>query len=477
MKLRLLALVTLISNTSAGGYNTRIAGYSPGTDVIDQGNVEQDQAAMEVNLGLMTEEGFAASKGIYEGGGNSRVIAKIILLEELTATIPKGTILSGTGGDGKVLTAATTGLNTSGSTVIKVTYSGGTCQDYNVDKSRCFAGSGTLTDGTEDYVYDSISISAGRTLQGFSSTAGDKMADEEHFRMFEKYYGVPDYADQLIQAAFEGGATSFPKKGNADFSGMDFEGKEQIIKKMSAYMNVYMYVLHKFETALVKCESAAPYDAESPIHAWDEGVAFYVGYLPGIGGMEEKGGKLVHALAETCGSDFGTTKTGERSMVNIELTKEFNAGREALNMADCKGAKRNLKTIKSLMYIPLIQGTLKYAYQTELDNTDKKAVAKGIAFMHAVVPRVNDVDKQKAKTIYNNMNTHAVSCSVAEVKEAFESVYSKLSITCAQVGGFKNLDTGEYYEGMSPCSDCDQEAKNDRCASIVNDADLREKKC
>ena len=35
MKFISLALIFLLSNASAGGYNTRISGYAPGTDVAD----------------------------------------------------------------------------------------------------------------------------------------------------------------------------------------------------------------------------------------------------------------------------------------------------------------------------------------------------------------------------------------------------------------------------------------------------------
>jgi len=474
MKLLSLALVTFISKAHAGGYHTRISGYAPGSDVVDHGNVDQDQNAMEVGLALKDAQGFEDAKMIYENGGNSKVIATVTLSGMVDGTIPKGTTFSGSGQDGLVLTAGATGTVNDGSTTIMVTYAGGTCQDYNTDKSRCLASSGSLTDGTETYDYTAVSHSAGRTLQGFSTAAGEKMAEEQQFKIFKKYYGEDDYADQLVQAAFSSEATDL-KKGNADFSNMGFVEREQLIKKMAAYMNVFMYVFHEFEAALSKCETALPLDAEAPIHAWDEGVAFYSGYLSGIDGAE--GGKMVYALAEKRGGDFGTTQTDERSLVNIALTKEFTEGREYLNMADCKSAKKSLKNIKSLMYIPLIQGTIKYAYKTELDRSDAKAVAEGIAFMHAVIARVHDADKEAAKIIYDNMNTGAEECSLAAVKGAFESVYAELGISCAQVGGYTNKDTGEYYEGMSPCSGCDAEATINKCAGLADDADLREKKC
>ena len=68
------------------------------------------------------------------------------------------------------------------------------------------------------------------------------------------YYGVWDYADQFTQAAFTGGKTTF-NLGDADFKEVGFEGKEQIINKRIASMNVLLYALHKFESTIVKCNS------------------------------------------------------------------------------------------------------------------------------------------------------------------------------------------------------------------------------
>merc|ERR1712238_496454 len=88
--------------------NTRISGYAPGTDVVDHGNIDLDQAEMEVELELKTEEGFAAAKVIYEEGGNSKVSATMTFLSGSNTKWPisPGTVLYGAG---------TTGLIVSGS--------------------------------------------------------------------------------------------------------------------------------------------------------------------------------------------------------------------------------------------------------------------------------------------------------------------------------------------------------------------------
>lgn len=81
---------------------------------------------------------------------------------------------------------------------------------------------GTLE--TINYEYEPlINNTNARTLRGFSASARDKMLEcptcpYPDFRKFYAYYGVADYADQWIMAAFTGQATSNLTNGGADFS-------------------------------------------------------------------------------------------------------------------------------------------------------------------------------------------------------------------------------------------------------------------
>ena len=68
----------------------------------------------------------------------------------------------------------------------------------------------------------------GITLQGLSTNADADMSDSDGrffkmMRRFNKYYGVPDYANKWVAAAFRNEATNFPN-GNARFTGYDGEG-------------------------------------------------------------------------------------------------------------------------------------------------------------------------------------------------------------------------------------------------------------
>ena len=56
-----------------------------------------------------------------------------------------------------------------------------------------------------------------------------------------------------------------------------------------------------------------------------------------------------------------------------------------------------------------------------------------------------------ADVIYDNLRVGARSTDFAAVKNAFESVYESIGISCADVGGLWNEALNEYYPGMEPC--------------------------
>ena len=107
--------------------------------------------------------------------------------------------------------------------------------------------------------------------------------------------------------------------------------------------------------------------------------------------------------------------------------------------------------ITAKMYVPMIQGTLRYAYKVDKLQGGEKEAAEGAVFAAAVLPRIHAANQNAAKTIYDNMRVDAPSTDFRAVKAAFESVYPQLGITCADVGGLWNEAEKKYYPGMEPC--------------------------
>merc|ERR1712166_1639392 len=265
----------------------------------------------------------------------------------------------------------------------------------------CLAASGLLNvdgiDGDLSYSYDPTTKNVNkRTIQGFSTSAEEKMYRCENcpyntYRKFREYYGFFDYADKWINAAFDGTSTSF-SNGNGNFASYGFAGKTEAIKKATAYMSIWMYVIREMEDALDDCNEGCKVEGcnDDPVHAWDEAVAFYTGSLEGGDGAGD--GNLLYALADKRCKDFRTCgdlakSTEGTSHVNQEIFRDFTLASRMLAQAKCGEARAYKESIEQMMTVPLIQGTLRYAYITSTDkNAGEKAEAEGATFAAAVLP-------------------------------------------------------------------------------------------
>merc|ERR1719236_184885 len=291
-----------------------------------------------------------------------------------------------------------------------------------------------------------------RTLAGFSTAAEGKMTGQVYYEQYKSYFGVGDYAHQRVLAGLE---------GTGICSACDEDAKEQIVKKTTAYMNVWMYVIREFEDAIDDCQANCINCNDDPVHAWDEGVAFYTGSLEGVDGSGS--GKMLHALADKRCSNFATCmmKSGKGystvpagSAVNMQLFKQFALGRDALLGGRCDDTKPIKKRIVELMSVPLVQGSLRYAYKVAKLSGGSKEFAEGAAFSAAILPLVKACDASAAKVISDNMNIDSASPMAAgfkAVKDAFESTYDCLGITCNDVGGLI-LSGMEYYDAKPSTS-------------------------
>jgi hypothetical protein len=237
------------------------------------------------------------------------------------------------------------------------------------------------------------------------------------------------------------------------------------------------------------------------VHAWDEGVAFYTGSLEGAAYGGSTAGKLVYRLAEKRCKNFGTcstehptsgtsqVNTGSSSrsspnpnpghstvtpslslsltltltQVNTELIMLFAAGRDLLQQGDCSAVRPLVNQIVSLMTVPLVQGSLRYAYKNSAAGgmASAKNAAEGATFSAAVLPLVHHCNTTSSAVVSANLkfglfpDGGAVDpmrySNFSAVKSAFEDVYACLGITCAQVGGLLDGD-GAPYPGAEACT-------------------------
>jgi hypothetical protein len=488
----------------------KIAGYPPSSKVTSHNAIDLDQAAIENALGETTID-YSLVQSIYEEGGNSKTYAEFTVPAIATALSKSDPVVGQTSGvEGQMYTSYAVGATT-----IRVAYLTSEVQATYVNckvgaledvpngvtaaasepykyQSECFQEEDlTITTSSGDVTVTPTgppTVKAGRTLQGFSTGAGAKMYETgpnggcegasdratdgcpyTDFTMYYNYYGDFDYANKFVLAAIDGANTDFTySRGDMDFTGTADVLRKECIKKGTAYMNAYMYAIREFEDAIDDCKAGCENGflgtgtncndiSMDSVHAWDEGVAFYTGSLegPDLGGSND--GKLSYRLAEkrcqnfkTCGENHDSTSG--ISYVNIELFKQMDIGAHKVLLGDCEAARPVVSKMVAIMAIPLIQGTLRYAYKVDVENLGDKEKGEGAVFAASIVPRVWSCSNTDGQTIMDNMKVNAVSTSFAAVKAAFENNYACMGITCEEVGGLWFDAESRYYSGAEPCS-------------------------
>jgi len=145
------------------------------------------------------------------------------------------------------------------------------------------------------------------------------------------------------------------------------------------------------------------------------------------------------------------------SAVNAAIMEQFKFGQYKLLSGKCVDAIPIKRRIVELMTVPLVQGSLRYAYKVDksiFKQSGSKEKAEGAAFSAAVLPRIAVCDPRAAKTIEDNMNLDSsspMSAGYTTVKQAFESTYKCLGITCEDVGGILTSTGDAYFESAEPC--------------------------
>jgi hypothetical protein len=218
-------------------------------------------------------------------------------------------------------------------------------------------------------------------------------------------------------------------------------------------MNTAMYVIRELEDALDDCASKRNDDS---VQALDEAVAFYTGSLEGTDGAGS--GVQMYALAEKRCADFKTCGTNGdqaegKAFINNVIFQQFDLMQHNLNMGLCSQARRNKEEIETNMFVPLVQGTLRYAWKKANEATaGEKEEAEGATFAAAVLPVLARCSENDADIIFNNMKPGSGNgIDYLEVKHTFERNYGCMGITCSDVGGFYDDANKMWYVGAAPC--------------------------
>ena len=250
----------------------------------------------------------------------------------------------------------------------------------------------------------------------------------------------------------------------------------EIIEKGTAVLSVGMNVLRELEYAAYQCEECTKKDngdddndchsQTAAINALDQAVAFYHG----------QDDNFFHMLANKRGSNFGTcdgrNKWEGEAKVNAKVFGDFNHMQEYLQEGNCAGAREKVNEITKQMWVPLIQGNLRYAWMLSDQNPDSYITSKGHQAMGAIyaagiLPLIYECDEKAADVIYRNMKVRdtGVIDDFSSIKAAFESCYHFLGITCADVGALNS--TSHLTNACNDKELSDGESSSSRKGALV----------
>jgi hypothetical protein len=425
-----------------------MAGYTPPTDVTDHANIDLDMTAINDAMG---DGDYATANDIYNNGANSVKGSGYRTLAGFSKTL--------TGEDEWQMGATYWGEDTYADGIVSDALSGG-IYTYMYQRS---AGS-CYSPGVSCNVEESACTSGYYYNPGYPSS----------------YSGVCHCQVNCTAT----GTQSQYYDGVLLSTNLTNTQRSQIVSKGVAYINAAIYSLHELYSAIEQCTiyvaDTAGYTntwPEKALHYWDEGWAFYAGSQQETGSTST--GDLAYELAEKRCSDFntcgsagyvegvdGNQGSGARpSLANRNMLALYNYGlvqiANAASAADCTALTTTKDEIVKQMVIPLIQGTIKYAYKSDPlggasddDSSNLKSLAEAWAFGAALIPFLNDVSYTAPSVVFTNLHVAlgsagAVPDGYAAVKTAIEGTYSSLGITCADVGEYYGMVDDSNYVACS----------------------------
>eukprot|EP00547_Thalassionema_nitzschioides_P018160 CAMPEP_0194239472 /NCGR_PEP_ID=MMETSP0158-20130606/5916_1 /TAXON_ID=33649 /ORGANISM="Thalassionema nitzschioides, Strain L26-B" /LENGTH=2221 /DNA_ID=CAMNT_0038973949 /DNA_START=97 /DNA_END=6759 /DNA_ORIENTATION=+ len=244
---------------------------------------------------------------------------------------------------------------------------------------------------------------------------------------FVRYYGNRNYADDIIRDAL-----NFNKLTNASK-----EQRQEIVVKSIQYLVLYMGALQAAYDALNLCrDGSSNISAEE---AWDRSAALLIGSIKGSSYGSDMNRQSFFALAQVTCREFNNCDDDGVSQVNKKLVLLLYAGKGEIKGGSCNALSRTVKKIGTTLLVPLIQSTLRCALANDKTKEPSSSdFAVGYIFSRAVLPLVEDVDRNQAQIINRNMDfqfrVEPVVNGAAAVFNAFAVIYNGLNINCKDIG-------------------------------------------
>jgi len=239
--------------------------------------------------------------------------------------------------------------------------------------------------------------------------------------------------------------------------------RKELIAKGIVLQGILMASMSHLHKAIVACKAGRTGSANGAPHDVDYAWGLYASSISkGPIRLAEKRAPQFGVVKTQSGSEFaaGTSK------VNVRLLKLFRELQVSAQTGDCNATKSKATQAISLMQVPVIQGMLREAYESDAKKVGEHQgadgfieIVEGWAFARAVLPAIHKCSPQAAKLIVDNMDTIALGAAGPHVKDghlavklAVETTYKCLGISCLDVNAMLNPHkTGKYL--WSACAD------------------------
>jgi hypothetical protein len=266
------------------------------------------------------------------------------------------------------------------------------------------------------------------------------------------YFGRPEFGNMFVTAALDGKQAPLAP-GVYDFARWTLDGRQEFVKKGTAYLILAMQVLIELENSVTECAKGCTTSTCSAINSLEKAVAYYTGSLEGSDGKPK--GVGMHQLASDQCINFNMCRDGTESMVNREMSRLFYEMKRDILGKNCAPARTNKDRFLKWFYMPFIQGTLRSAYITSTATTNATAerdAAEGLTYATSVLPLVQACNKTDSRIIWNYFQLgYNRTNKFNEVKQALERNYRCMNIFCNEVGGLWDYSKMRYFPGAEPC--------------------------
>ena len=199
-----------------------------------------------------------------------------------------------------------------------------------------------------------VDSATGMSIQTLSTALPSEATAQSVFSAYASYWNTTAFADNFARAALQ---------GSGDFAGWDNTSRRELLTKGAAYQNVWQHVVYRLQKGVSACVGGKA----GAVLEWEIAWALFAGSLEGVDGSGS--GKSVYALGDKRCPQFDTCKAGTSLAGNNEKARElWKTGMAALAAGSCFGAAASQELIVAQITLPLVQGTLREAWESDLNG-------------------------------------------------------------------------------------------------------------